>query len=320
MSERTDRAERMFRILETLRAGIPVRVRQLVDEFKVSPAQVRQDLDWLEEIVPLERPYGEVRLRKSPDALPELFMSTKRHQQHSEKRLIAEYAARFVIDNGDQLLLDSGTQLEAFIEQLYEHKRTGLRVASCAANISRYFAIRADSAFVQIGGVLSHRSLTFVDGTENFSTDHFFEQVREKFLHTFCGHRGHFKAVITGTGFSNSEGLLGNTSNIIAMKRAFIEAAREVIILLDHAKFIKEARETITYCGVKADPWLHEEKPVTIIVDTGWEKSEPQSFRQFISRPSVTELELLEQKGEYKGQLRVFKTQLAPGKPKVSAT
>lgn len=304
-------AERLGRIVQCLFSQPEIRVSEIARELGVSEVAIRKDIEQLDSLR-LDRFYGGVRLAQQPEVGS--FYAVKQRRHREEKDLIAAYAVEHEVDDGDNLLLDSGTQMEAFVRALKKQRRSGIRVFSQAANFADVFFSYQEADYIQLGGVLNPRAVVFLDSKERFSTESFFEDTTRKFFDTLCYGRGRYTAVITGTGFSPDRGIAVNTADIIKYKQDIITLANKVLVLLDHSKFSAIARDTVTYCGLKPDLWLEGavEKEVVIVVDTNWsDDSGIENFAKFSEHPNI-KAQSLPDEPKY-DKLRVFKTTLVGG-------
>lgn len=170
--------------------------------------------------MPLRRTHGGAEREAVKNPFTGTLIGTKLERCPTEKRLIAAYAVRYKICDGDQLLLDSGTQLGAFVKELVASGRPGLRVISQAAGFELDF-LNYPGDYVQLGGVLDSRSAAFLD-SKGLSTGTYFEQSTERFLDEFCRGKGKYKAIISGTAFTFEKGLMVNSSDIIRYKHMML--------------------------------------------------------------------------------------------------
>jgi DeoR family transcriptional regulator, fructose operon transcriptional repressor len=98
--------ERKLRIMDLILKKEKVTVNELVDHFKVSSATIRNDLREMGNQNMLVRTHGGAILRTSTGFEPDA--SHKEGQNVELKREIAE-AALALVDNGDTIVLDTGT-------------------------------------------------------------------------------------------------------------------------------------------------------------------------------------------------------------------
>lgn len=122
-------ADRQKRITELIRERGVVRVNDLSKQFQVSVLTIRRDLDLLEENGVLERSHGGAVLRQT---MPEEPMFAQKEQRFREqKHLIAAATAQYIQD-GDMVLINSGTTTLEVIRQII-HKRITIITNNIAA-------------------------------------------------------------------------------------------------------------------------------------------------------------------------------------------
>ncbi len=114
-------ADRQKLITEQIRTQGIVRVNELSELLNVSVLTIRRDLDQLEKQGLLERTHGGAVLRQSMSV--ESLYSQKEQVNKTEKELIALTAAA-LIDDGDMVIINSGSTTRAVIEALKSKKIT----------------------------------------------------------------------------------------------------------------------------------------------------------------------------------------------------
>lgn len=107
--------ERQNKILSLLKVKNKLLVNDLCEEFNVSPATIRNDLNQLEKSGLLKRTHGGAMLCMK--IMTEPTLSQKNNSNSEQKQRIAEYAARFV-ENGDTIAIDTGTTTYSFAQLL----------------------------------------------------------------------------------------------------------------------------------------------------------------------------------------------------------
>ncbi len=114
-------ADRQQKIREMITQNGVVRVNELSDLFQVSVLTIRRDLDALEQLGILERSHGGAVLRQSMSVEP--LFSQKERQQREEKERIG-IAAASMIDEGDMVLINSGSTTLQVIRALRDKNVT----------------------------------------------------------------------------------------------------------------------------------------------------------------------------------------------------
>lgn len=216
------KAERQQRILERMQQSqSAVTVRELAEEFAISPITIRRDLLELGDRGVLSRTHGGAMSTREVlaegSARYEMYSYTERdRQQATEKALIAECAAQFVSD-GDSILINSGTTARAFAHALRGHQNlhvitNGLTVASEVAQA------QAAQVYVLAGRLDSHKQAT-IERPDGDRFPHL--QFREAFL---------------GVHAISPAGIFMRDIEDAAMNRAFTASAHRVTVLADHTK------------------------------------------------------------------------------------
>ncbi len=123
--------ERRMKILELLQEEGTARVSYLSDAFKVSEPTIRQDLERLEQEGHIIREHGGAYLRSVSSQVRSLSLQ---HMENMDKKeIIARRAAEFIND-GDRLILDSGSTVTEISKLL--KGRQDLTIVTNAINIA----------------------------------------------------------------------------------------------------------------------------------------------------------------------------------------
>ena len=147
-------AERRHRIVELLYEHGKVTVEGLAARFATSAVTIRTDLAALETQGMLERTHGGAVPPRSEDDPP---LTVKRTLHHAEKVRIARFAAA-LIEDGETLILDSGTTTAEIARQIRKLEHRSINVITNALNIA---VLLADLPFVRLimpGGILRPES------------------------------------------------------------------------------------------------------------------------------------------------------------------
>lgn len=208
-------AERRERIHALLRERGVVKVAELSEMLGVSEITIRRDLEVLERKGILERTHGGAiyshRMRVEP-------LYTEKDRIHrEEKRLIGQMAARLV-DEGDTLLVNSGSTTLQVIRHLVN--RRDVRVIT--SNLGAVLAVQEGSLeLILIGGVFRAQSNSVVGPLASLS------------LQQVCGS----KAIIGVDGISFKYGLTTPILQEAEIARTMIERTQgPVIVVADHSK------------------------------------------------------------------------------------
>jgi DeoR family transcriptional regulator, aga operon transcriptional repressor len=146
--------QRRRRIGELVREQGRATVEELAERFGTSLVTIRADLSNLESSGVLIRTHG--------GALPPADdldhpLTVKQLQHHAEKVRIAQAAAQLIQD-GETIILDSGTTTEEIARQIRKAEFTGINVITNALNIA---LVLIDVPFVRLimpGGILRRES------------------------------------------------------------------------------------------------------------------------------------------------------------------
>ncbi|GGM15171.1 DeoR/GlpR family DNA-binding transcription regulator [Dactylosporangium sucinum] len=151
------RADRVSAILERLSSEGSVDAAVLAEEFGVSPATIRRDLQMLEDQKLLARTHGGAM---AVDVAYELPVRYRTGQHRAEKALIAQRAAAFLPHGPLTLGLSGGTTTHMLARLLAE--RVDLTVVTNALNIAAELALRPRLKLIMTGGVSRTQSYELV--------------------------------------------------------------------------------------------------------------------------------------------------------------
>ena len=217
-------AERRLKIKKLLREEGSVQVSQLSELFNVSEVTIRRDLAKLEKEGSVKRIHGGAM---AIDSNAPIFSFLSRAQEKArEKELIGKKAAELV-NNGNTIILDSGTTTSEVAKNLKGYKN--LKVITNALNIALELAENPEISVVVPGGSLKGPSLSLVGS-----------QVIE-----FVRNVNVDIAFLSVQGVSLEKGLTNNSISDLYLKRAIIDAAKEVLLVVDSSKFNKVGLYTV---------------------------------------------------------------------------
>jgi DeoR family fructose operon transcriptional repressor len=207
--------ERKQQILAALQRSPAVRVVDLGRALRASAASIRRDLADLERSGLLKRTHGGAVSNRVAVAEPSLAEKKDRHQ--AEKALIATFAAGLV-EHGDTIFLDAGSTTRAIALEL-QH-RSGITVVTNALNIAWDLAA-ADIEVILTGGQMRPGVLS---------------QVGPIAEHAIAGLHVDM-LFLAANGVDLEKGV--TTPNLVEAqtKRAMVDSARQVILVVDHSKF-----------------------------------------------------------------------------------
>jgi DeoR family transcriptional regulator, aga operon transcriptional repressor len=147
-------AERRHRIVELLREHGKVTVEALAARFAISAVTIRTDLAALEADGELERTHGGALSRREDDDQP---IAVKQTLHHAEKVRIAKVAAELIQD-GETIILDSGTTTAEIAKQIRKLEVHSINVITNALNIASLLADIPAVRLIMPGGILRPES------------------------------------------------------------------------------------------------------------------------------------------------------------------
>ncbi len=206
--------ERKRKLVEYINEKRRVTVPQLCQDFSVSSATIRNDLRDLDEVGLITRTHGGA-IKKSRTGHESII--DNRVSENEEKKIIA-HAALSCIDDGDTIILDTGTTIMALARLLGNKKN--ITVITNDLNIATFLEIVDDLEVIVIGGVLRKGFHCTVDHgmvslLSMISVD---------------------KAFMGANSFSLARGASTPDIAQAGIKQQMISSASKVIVLCDHSK------------------------------------------------------------------------------------
>ncbi len=208
--------ERQRAILEAIRRDGRVLVAELAQHFRTSQVTIRKDLEILHSTGKIHRTHGGA-LPSREGALEDPTLQKKEKLHRAEKIQIATAAANMV-QEGQVVILDSGTTTTAIARALRHHQN--LTIVTNAVNIAAELA-GSSLDVILTGGTLRKNSFSLVG------------PIAEEALR-----RLNADVLFLGVdGFDVQYGL--STPNILEAKvnRAMMDVARVVVVVCDSSKF-----------------------------------------------------------------------------------
>lgn len=206
--------ERLLAILEYLKENQRISVEQICSLLNVSRDTARRDLVKLEENKAIVRTRGGAIL---PQSKIEIKNYTNRLKFVSnEKKIIGKKAAS-LISEGDRVILDASTTVQACAEQI---KNMDCTVLTNSINQAEVLSANPQVNIHLLGGILEkeHRFLygsTVVETLSQYNVD---------------------KAFIGVVGISEKGLTIAHEEDGV-VKRKIIQQAKQVFVLADHTKF-----------------------------------------------------------------------------------
>lgn len=212
--------ERRVIILQKLESNGQVDVNALSKELGVSEVTIRNDLTRLEEKKMLIRTRGGAfKLERVGN---DFNISDKNKQHLEEKRKIGELAAG-LIEEGDTIILDSGTTTVEITKHLSKFKN--LTILTNALNVAAALAEMKNINVIIPGGFLKRNSSSLVGAP-----------AEESFKNYFCD-----KLFLAVDGFNTTYGLSTPNVEEAHLNRIMIEISKKVIVVADSSKFLKRS-------------------------------------------------------------------------------
>jgi DeoR family transcriptional regulator of aga operon len=241
--------ERRRAILEIMGREGRVLVRELADRFNTSHVTIRNDLKILHTEGLIQRAHGG-GLPAGGGTLIDPSLKEKESLHQEEKRRIGDAAAAMV-QEGQSVLLDSGTTTTSVARALRQHRN--LTVITNAVNIAAELA-PTPMELILTGGILRERSFSLVGPL----AEETLRQLQADVL--FIG----------VDGFDVDYGL--TTPNLLEAKvnRVMVEISRRVVMVCDSSKFGRRS-----LCLISPPGSIDE-----IITDSGIAKSELRSLEK----------------------------------------
>jgi DeoR family transcriptional regulator, aga operon transcriptional repressor len=244
--------ERRREILALLNRDGRVLVKDLARHFRISQITIRKDLEFLDNQGIVQRTHGGA-LPLQAGALLDPSLREKEKLHRKQKILIAEAAASLV-EEGQSVLLDSGTTTTAIARALKEMAQ--LTVITNAINIAAELA-GTNVEVILTGGMLRKNSFSLVG------------PLAERTLRQLSA-----DVLFLGVdGFDTKAGLF--TPNLLEseVNRAMVEIARRTIAVCDSSKFGRRS-----LCNIM---------PVTAVQEVITDKQIPKSDLQALKEAGV---------------------------------
>lgn len=240
--------QRRDKILDLLKEDGSAKVTNLAKIFKVTEVTVRQDLEKLEKDGLLIREHGGAFLKNIKDQVSSF--SVANHDNLDKKELIAAKCLEF-IENGDTIILDSGSTTTEIAKKLKGNRR--LTVITNALNIALMLGAEPDIEVIMTGGEFKPPTLSL---TGQKAAD-FFKGINVQ------------KLFLATSGLSLKAGLTYPSISDLVVKKAMIDAAETTYLVADSTKFGKSA-----FASLGALSLINY-----IITDNGVEENHKEVFR-----------------------------------------
>jgi DeoR/GlpR family transcriptional regulator of sugar metabolism len=214
-----DRREQILRDIDLLDDNM---IPTLSKKYGVSEMTIRRDLQALEDTGVIRRTYGGAVRWPQSAGEPMVVAREKREMlARVQKAAIAGYAARECVGDGDSIVLEGSTTVTNMVPLITD--RQDLTVVTNSLYTAEELRRRmpASATLLCAGGILRPESSTFV----GLVAERFFRELHVKRL------------FLSATGLTLQGGITDPQMLETQVKRAMIESAGEVIVMLDSTKF-----------------------------------------------------------------------------------
>jgi DeoR/GlpR family transcriptional regulator of sugar metabolism len=207
--------ERQKQILSLLLKQGRLSVSEIVEQFSISEATARRDLESLASEGKVQRVHGgAIAVEQAP---PELPILERESEQADEKNRIGRVTAGLIADN-ESVFLGSGTTVLEVAKKLRDRKN--LTVITNSLPVLNALAGLKEITVISLGGMLRDSELSFIG--------HLTEQALAELRVD--------KVVMGARGISLEHGLTNDYLQETLTDRAILKIGREVIIVADHTK------------------------------------------------------------------------------------
>lgn len=221
--------ERRQSILEIIQEQGSARVEMMARKYNVSEVTIRNDLKYLAQRGLIHRSHGGALLKQNVGFDHPIVEKQRIHMP--EKRNIAKAAAD-LIENGDSIILDSGTTTYEMLQFL--EGKSDITILSNAVNIA-YAAISLPNVHTLLtGGFLRKRSFSLIGPDA--------EELLSKYYVD--------KLFLGVDGLDLEYGISTPNPEEAGLNRIMVGISREVIVVADSSKFGRCSLSRI--CGVDA--------------------------------------------------------------------
>jgi len=230
MAERKERftVSRRKKILEHIKETGEVLVTSLSKEFNVSEVTIRNDLENLERKNLLIRARGGAIHTENHVGIDQRI--AEKNKIHSNEKAAIGKAAASLINDGDTIIIDSGTTTAEIVKHLGTIRQ--LNIITNALNITNLLMSYANINVIIPGGYLRQNAMSLVGPLAEKNLRNFF--VDKVFLST--------------DGFDTKQGIFTPNIDEAHMNGIMIEISKEVILVTDSSKFKRKSLAFI--CGL----------------------------------------------------------------------
>ena len=249
MTDFTPTPERQRQILSLLTKQRRLSVAEIVEQFSVSEATARRDLESLASEGKVQRVHGgALAVEQAP---PELPILERENEQADEKVRIGRATAELIVDK-ETVFLGSGTTVLEVARNL--RNRKNLTVITNSLPVLNALAGIKEITVISLGGMLRDSELSFI----GHITEQALAEVRVD------------KVVIGTHGISLEHGLTNDYLQETLTDRAILKIGKEVVVVADHSKVNRVSTVLLAPLDVMD----------TFVTDSSTEKKFVQSLRK----------------------------------------
>lgn len=210
------KTQRQNDILKLLEEADILSVSDLSEKLNSSMMTIRRDLEDLESKGIIKKVHGGALLLKKNNLQPSFY---ERITEYSEEKERIGKAAAGMIKEGDIVFFDGGT--------------TSLAVADNVSSELKFTAITNNAMTVSKLCSKSHVNVIAIGGEVHHSSFSAVNNIAIELINRFNADI----AFISTKAFSYPEGLFEAELPLIEVKKAMVNKAKQVILLVDHSKF-----------------------------------------------------------------------------------
>ena len=215
MSDFIPTPERHKQILSLLVKQRRLSISEIVDQFSISEATARRDLESLASEGKVQRVHGgALAVEQAPPELPIL----ERQGEQSNEKIRIGHAAAGLVSNNETIFLGSGTTVLEVAKNL--RNRKNLTVITNSLPVLNALAGSKNTTVISLGGMLRDSELSFI----GHITEQALAEVRVD------------KVIMGARGVSLEHGLTNDYLQETLTDRAILKIGRQVIIVADHTK------------------------------------------------------------------------------------
>lgn len=206
-------------------------IEELIQEFDVSKATLNRDINELVKSGNVEKVHGGVVSSVNSGEF-EMWIDDKEHLHIKEKKAIAKKACE-LLENNDNIIIDSGSTMYYFAEELVGNKELkNITVATNDIKVAYTLCSNPNIRLVMIGGIKHNNGYdTYGDGVS--------EVVKSLNI---------TKYFVASSAWDLKTGITHTDYEDILIKKDFIDCSQERILLSDSSKEGLEKRFKL--CGI----------------------------------------------------------------------